>query len=135
MKLQKLCIFTSINHNPNHCFRVPDGAAPEQDVAAVEADSNPIGVLSVKHTHTVTHRRHAELLQSSFLQLTTHMKPLNRFRSLLGFSHSMRLWKFSGLNCESCKTKAQRLQHHGSNIQRHFTSETNGKVKESQQKN
>lgn len=98
----KLYILTSINHNADHGFRVPNGAAPQQEVAAVEADSNSTGVLSVKHTHVMrTAGGTLSCVKSSCLQQNTHMKPRNLLRSLLGFSHSIRLWKFSGLNSES----------------------------------
>jgi len=46
---------TSIDHDADHGLSVTDGAAPQQQVAAVETHSNATGVLSVEHTHTHTH--------------------------------------------------------------------------------
>lgn len=45
-----MCL-TSINHNANHCLSVSNSAAPQQKVAAMEADANPTGMLSVEGKH------------------------------------------------------------------------------------
>lgn len=47
----KLNEHTSIDHDAHHSLRVADGAAPQQEVAVVEANTNPIGMLPVERHH------------------------------------------------------------------------------------
>lgn len=52
-KLTLACALTSIDHNAHHGLSVADGAAPQQEVAIVEANTNPTGVLPVvQHART-----------------------------------------------------------------------------------
>lgn len=46
--LQLVYALTSIDHNAHHCLSVADGAAPQQQVTVMEANTNSIRMLPVK---------------------------------------------------------------------------------------